>query len=271
MDFGPANEDRDVPPGSATRIAHVHNVDEAVNQLDRDGSVLACANVLLSRDYPDGLVVPVDPHRGAHSVRFHRWEIERWNGGTFAPGTSVPLTTRGWTSAPPLTAHDDLVPDREDAPHRFMAPYPASLFKVLVACGFFLVVCLCSELNGIDERHHSEFFLFLTTCTLAMMLLVSSVELLMIYIALELSSYSLYILVPLRKGDGIDVEAGIKYFMVGATASAVMLFGLSYLYGATHTTYVENLVRILPGVITTPAAILGLVLTLCGFFFKLVD
>ncbi len=145
----------------------------------------------------------------------------------------------------------------------------SQVFKVLVASGFFLVVCLCSELNGIDERHHPEFFLFLTTCTLAMMLLVSSVELLMIYIALELSSYSLYILVPLRKGDGIDAEAGIKYFMVGAASSAVMLFGLSYLYGVTHTTYVADLVRVLPGVITTPAAVLGLVLTLCGFFFKL--
>ena len=61
----------------------------------------------------------------------------------------------------------------------------SQVFKVLVAAGFFLVVCLCSELNGIDERYHSEFFLFLTTCTLAMMMLVSSVELLTIYIALE--------------------------------------------------------------------------------------
>lgn len=145
----------------------------------------------------------------------------------------------------------------------------SQVFKVLVAAGFFLVVCLCSELNGIDERHHSEFFLFLTTCTLAMMMLVSSVELLTIYIALELSSYSLYVLVPLRKGEGVDVEAGIKYFMVGASASAVMLFGLSYLFGVAHTTYVAELIRVLPGVITTPAAILGLVLTLCGFFFKL--
>ena len=145
----------------------------------------------------------------------------------------------------------------------------SQVFKVLVAAGFFLVVCLCSELHGIDERHHSEFFLFLTTCTLAMMMLVSSVELLTIYIALELSSYSLYVLVPLRKGEGVDVEAGIKYFMVGASASAVMLFGLSYLFGVAHTTYVAELMRVLPGLITSPAAILGLILTLCGFFFKL--
>ena len=145
----------------------------------------------------------------------------------------------------------------------------SQVFKVLVAAGFFLVICLCSELNGIDERHHSEFFLFLTTCTLAMMMLVSSVELLTIYIALELSSYSLYVLVPLRKGEGVDVEAGIKYFMVGASASAVMLFGLSYLFGVAHTTYVVELIRVLPGLISSPAAILGLILTLCGFFFKL--
>ena len=65
------------------------------------------------------------------------------------------------------------------------------------------------------------------------------------------------------------MEAGIKYFMVGASSSAVMLFGLSYLFGVAHTTYVAGLIRVLPGLITSPAAILGLILTLCGFFFKL--
>jgi len=145
----------------------------------------------------------------------------------------------------------------------------SQVFKVMLAMGFFLVICLCTELNGIEERHHPEFYLFLTTCTLAMMMLVSSVELLTIYVALELSSYSLYILVPLRRGHGIDVEAGIKYLMVGATSSAVMLFGLSFIFGVTHTTYVVDIIQVLPTVITAPAAIVGLLLTLCGFFFKL--
>ena len=145
----------------------------------------------------------------------------------------------------------------------------SQVFKVMLAMGFFLVICLCRELNGIEERHHPEFYLFLTTCTLAMMMLVSSVELLTIYVALELSSYSLYILVPLRRGQGIDVEAGIKYLMVGATSSAVMLFGLSFIFGVTHTTYVVDIINILPNVISNPAAIVGLLLTLCGFFFKL--
>jgi len=145
----------------------------------------------------------------------------------------------------------------------------SQVFKSLLAMGFFLVVFLCSGLNGVEERLHPEFYLFLTTSTLGMMLLVSSVELLTIYVALELSSYSLYILVPLRKGHGTHVEAGIKYFIVGASASAVMLFGLSYIFGATHTTYLAGIIKVLPQVITTPAAIVGLLFTLCGFFFKL--
>ena len=145
----------------------------------------------------------------------------------------------------------------------------SQVFKVMLAMGLFLVICLCTELNGIEERHHPEFYLFLSTCTLAMMMLVSSVELLTIYVALELSSYSLYILVPLRRGEGVDVEAGIKYLMVGASSSAIMLFGLSFVFGVTHTTYVVDIIHILPGIISNPAAILGLLLTLCGFFFKL--
>jgi NADH-quinone oxidoreductase subunit N len=54
----------------------------------------------------------------------------------------------------------------------------SQVFKGLLSIGFFLVVCLCSNLNGIQEARHSEFYLLLATCTLGMMLLVSSVELL---------------------------------------------------------------------------------------------
>ena len=145
----------------------------------------------------------------------------------------------------------------------------SQVFKLILATGFFLVICICSELRGIEEHHHPEFYLLLTTCTLALMLLVSSVELLTIYVALELSSYSLYLLVPLRKGYGVHVESGIKYFLVGAFTSAVMLFGIASLYGVVHTTYVAEIIKVLPGAIGRPTAIIGLLLTLCGFFFKL--
>lgn len=76
----------------------------------------------------------------------------------------------------------------------------SQVFKCLLYMGFFLVVCLCERLDGVEARRHSEFYLLITLCTLALMLLVSCVHLLPLYIALELSSYSLYILVYLRKG-----------------------------------------------------------------------
>ena len=133
IDFGPANEDKDIPKGSAKQIAHTPNVDVAVIQLDAEGRAVACANVLLSRDYPNGMVVPVEVNAGASAVRFRRWDIERWNGGTFAAGTNQPLTTKGWTNNPPLTDADDIAPGRTNAAFQFMAPYPASLFKLMVA------------------------------------------------------------------------------------------------------------------------------------------
>ena len=133
----------------------------------------------------------------------------------------------------------------------------SQLFKLLIAIGTMLVIFSCSELNGIDGRQHPEFFMFLSVCTLGMMMLVSSVELLTIYVSIELSSYSLYLVANMRRNAPEYSETGIKYFMVGVTASAFMLFGLSYLFGVTHTTYVAELSKVLPTVIKEPAAIIG--------------
>jgi NADH-quinone oxidoreductase subunit N len=145
----------------------------------------------------------------------------------------------------------------------------SQVFKTLLSIGFFLVVCLCSNLNGIHEKRHPEFYLLLATCTLGMMLLVSSQELLTMYVALELTSYSLYALVPLRSGGGQQFEAGIKYFLIGIATSALMLFGMASLFGATQTTYISELTRKLPGLLNSPMAFFGMLFTLCGFFFKL--
>jgi len=145
----------------------------------------------------------------------------------------------------------------------------SQIFKVMLSIGLFLIVSICSDLRGVAKRLHPEFYLLLYVCTLAMMLLVSSVHLLTIYVALELSSYSLYILVALRSDEQLSLEASLKYFLVGIFASAVMLFGVALLYGTTKATYLTELMRVLPGVLDTPVVVIGLLLTFCGFFFKL--
>jgi NADH-quinone oxidoreductase subunit N len=145
----------------------------------------------------------------------------------------------------------------------------SQVFKVMLSMGLFLVVCLCTELDGIEERLHPEFYFLLFVCTLSMMMLVSSVHLLTIFVALELSSYSLYTLVFLRKGRDRGIDAGIKYFLIGASASAMMLFGFALLYGSIQTAYLVEILKILPGVINRPMVIIALILMLSGFFFKL--
>ncbi len=145
----------------------------------------------------------------------------------------------------------------------------SQVFKVLIALGTFWVIFSSSELKGINPVKHAEYYFFIFVCSMAMMMLVSAVELLTIYVAIELSSYSLYLLVPMRRGADEYVETGIKYFMIGVTASALMIFGISLIFGVTHTTYMTRIVAVLPDVIGQPAAIIGIVLALSGFFFKL--
>jgi NADH-quinone oxidoreductase subunit N len=145
----------------------------------------------------------------------------------------------------------------------------SQVFKVLLAVGLFLIICICGDMTDIRERRHHVFYFLLFTCTLALMLLVSADHLLSIYISLEVASYSLYILVALRQNQSFGLEAGIKYFLVGSFSSAIMLFGMALLYSMSGTIYLTDMAGALPGIINQPGVIIGLLFTLAGFFFKL--
>jgi NADH-quinone oxidoreductase subunit N len=151
----------------------------------------------------------------------------------------------------------------------YRADLYSQVFKALLSMGLFFILCLCSELKGIEKDRHTEFYLLLLVCTLGTMILVSSVELITLYVALELTSYSLYILVALRANYELSAETGIKYFLIGAVTSAVMLFGMALLFGATGTTYMADIRRAFFSVSSPATASVGLLLTLSAFFFKL--
>ncbi|NNG00747.1 MAG: NADH-quinone oxidoreductase subunit N [Desulfobacteraceae bacterium] len=145
----------------------------------------------------------------------------------------------------------------------------SQLFKLMLAVGMFLVISVCNKLKSVDDSRHPEFYLLVATATLAMMMLTSAVHLLTIYICLELSSYSLYILVFLRKDQETGVNTALKYFLTGASASAVMLFGFALVYGKFPSIYLADLVESIPRFIDQPSVSIGMLLMLCGFFFKL--
>ncbi|KPJ98010.1 MAG: NADH-quinone oxidoreductase subunit N [Desulfobacterales bacterium SG8_35] len=148
----------------------------------------------------------------------------------------------------------------------------SQFFKLLITGGVAVLLLFSRELKGIEENVRTEYYLFLLLSALGLVMLVSSVELLSIFVALELSSYALYLLVPMRDDHGglrEQMEAGIKYILFGVVATGVMLFGMSYLFGLTGTTYLSELVPAMNQLIASPAAIVGIALVMGGFFFKL--
>ncbi|HBA55870.1 MAG TPA: NADH-quinone oxidoreductase subunit N, partial [Syntrophorhabdus aromaticivorans] len=146
----------------------------------------------------------------------------------------------------------------------------SQVFKALVMCGLVFVIFMLDKRDEIEEKYRCEYFMFLGLSTLGLMMLVSSVELVSIAISLEISSYSLYAIVPLRKGQTrMQLEASMKYLFFGAISTGVMLYGMGYLYGMTHSTFLSNIMVALPKFLDQPIGILAVVLTMTGFFFKL--
>lgn len=149
----------------------------------------------------------------------------------------------------------------------------SQLFKIVITMGLFVVLVMGEGLKGIEEKLRPEYFLFVTVSAAGLVFLSSAVELITIFISLEVSSFALYVIIPFRKAGARhreQMEAGIKYVLFGAIASGISLFGMSYVFGIAHTTYLAELGAVVPGLLgASPMLIVGLVMMLAGFFFKL--
>ena len=109
-----------------------------------------------------------------------------------------------------------------------------SLFKVICLVLAFFTVLLARGDRA--ARDHAEYLALILLATIGLLLLVGSEELLMIFIGLELTGLSLYVMTAFDKRDLRSAEAGLKYFLFGSMASAFTLFGLSFIYGLTGST-----------------------------------
>ncbi|PSH03380.1 MAG: NADH-quinone oxidoreductase subunit N [Acidobacteria bacterium] len=144
----------------------------------------------------------------------------------------------------------------------------SQFFKLAIAAGFAIVAGIGAGKRD-SEDFSPDYFMLLGISAWGLMLLASSVELITLYLALELSSYSLYALIPIRGKDRRAAEAGIKYIMFGSAVTAAALFGLSYIMAAKHTTYLAALASSSWSFSSAPLAVIGLTLFLAGFFYKL--
>jgi NADH-quinone oxidoreductase subunit N len=141
-------------------------------------------------------------------------------------------------------------------------------FHVLI-CGIVLVALLLSLDTLPEESHHQgEFYALIVFGAVGMCLLTGAVELLLVFIALEISSIATYVLAGYRKETARGPEAAIKYFLLGSFATAFLLYGIALIFGATGTTQIYEIAWLAPGAENHSLVLAGLGLMLVGILFK---
>jgi len=134
-----------------------------------------------------------------------------------------------------------------------------------------LTICtMVISVEGTFTDHVGEYLALVLMATVGMMLLVSSTDLLMIFISLELTSLSLYILTAFNKQNIKSAEAALKYFLFGGMSAAFTLFGLSLVYGLSGSTNLTQIRAVLSsGAPLDPLLIMAMVMAAVGFGFKI--
>ncbi len=145
----------------------------------------------------------------------------------------------------------------------------SQFFKVAVALGLFITLFNARKQPSLQETKRADYNLFFALSAWGLMLLSSAVELITVYVALEISSYSLYALIPLRANSKEAAEAGIKYILFGAVVTAIAMYGFSYILATQGTTYIAELADKPWSFQAAPLAVVGLTLFLGGLFYKL--
>ncbi|MGD0479652.1 MAG: NADH-quinone oxidoreductase subunit N [Terracidiphilus sp.] len=183
-------------------------------------------------------------------------------GWVAAIGTTIALWASLWQlSLPDGTAYFAAYPTVETSAFTVF-------FHVLI-CGIVLVSLLLSLDTLPEHSHHQgEFYALIVFGAVGMCLLTSAVELLVVFISLEISSISTYILAGYRKQTARGPEAAIKYFLLGSFATAFLLYGIALIFGATGTTQIYQIARLAPVAQNQALVLAGMALMLVGILFK---
>lgn len=136
--------------------------------------------------------------------------------------------------------------------------FPAAAIAIVAAHGWF----------EHDHEHSSEYAVLIVFAAVGMSVMVSATSLVSLYVGLELQSLAAYVLASYRRSDERSSEAGLKYFVLGALASGILLYGISLLYGFTGTMNFSGLAAAFGREAPSLGLLFGLVFLLAGLAFK---
>ena len=143
-----------------------------------------------------------------------------------------------------------------------------SIFMKVLTLVFCFFVLICSKdyvkINNMDKI---EYPIIILASILGMMLMISSYDLILFYLGLELQSLSLYVLASFKRDNLQSTEAGLKYFVLSALASGLLLYGFSLIYGFTGSTNFEIISNNLN--LSNPGSVFGIVFVIVGLAFKI--
>ncbi|MDE2750815.1 MAG: NADH-quinone oxidoreductase subunit N [Chloroflexota bacterium] len=145
----------------------------------------------------------------------------------------------------------------------------SQIFKVMLLLAGAVTCLMAAGDKGVGDK--GEFYLIVIVATLGGLMMSSAADLILVFVALETLSIPLYMLASFRRGDQRSAEGGMKYFLYGAFASAIMLFGFSLLYGFAGTTNLAGIADAMSGGLEDGlvAVMTALVMVVVGFGFKI--
>jgi len=160
-------------------------------------------------------------------------------------------------------------PDHVFAFHSaFIADGFSRFAKILILSGAAFSILLADEFFSAIKLSRFELPVLMVLATLGMMLMVSSASFLSLYMGLELQSLALYVLAAFNRDHLRSTEAGLKYFVLGALSSGMMLYGISLIYGFTGTTQFSAIAQVTHAGTPGLGVIFGIVFLIAGLAFK---
>ena len=146
--------------------------------------------------------------------------------------------------------------------------------KVCVLACTAISILLMLQYAKVEKINYGELYAMLLFSVFGMLVMASGNDLLTVYLGLETMSISIYVLVAFMRHDPLSREAGLKYFLMGAFASGILLYGMALTYGFTGTTSIRGIAEAFAGtggaaIAQNPVMIFGLILLVAGFGFKL--
>jgi NADH-quinone oxidoreductase subunit N len=151
----------------------------------------------------------------------------------------------------------------------FLSDGFARFMKILALVGSATALFMSVGLQRTEKIDKFEFPVLVLLATLGMLLMISAHDLISLYMSLELQSLALYVVAAMNRESARSTEAGLKYFVLGALSSGMMLYGMSLVYGFTgHTGFVE-IAQVLGSETRSLGLVFGLVFVLAGVAFKI--